>query len=38
VLHPDLELRQFLCPGCGGSLSVEAAEKGAPDIQDIELI
>ncbi|OGA43821.1 MAG: hypothetical protein A3G26_12265 [Betaproteobacteria bacterium RIFCSPLOWO2_12_FULL_65_110] len=36
-LHPELELRQFLCPGCGGSLSVEAAEKGAPDIQDIEL-
>ena len=37
-LHPELELRQFLCPGCGGSLSVEAAEKGAPDIQDIELV
>jgi N-methylhydantoinase B len=36
-LHPELELRQFLCPGCGGSLSVEAAEKGAPDIRDIEL-
>jgi len=36
-LHPELELRQFLCPGCGGSLSVEVAEKGAPPIQDIEL-
>ena len=37
-LHPELELRQFVCPGCGGSLSVDVAEKGAPDIQDIELI
>ena len=36
-LHPQLELRQFFCPGCGGSLSLEAAEQGAPDIQDIEL-
>ena len=36
-LHPELELRQFVCPACGGSLSVEVAEKGAADIQDIEL-
>ena len=36
-LHPQLELRQFLCPDCGGSLSVETAERGAPDIRDMEL-
>ena len=36
-LHPQLELRQFLCPSCGGSLSVDVAEKGAPDLRDIEL-
>jgi N-methylhydantoinase B len=36
-LHPQLELRQFLCPECGGSLAVDLAEKGAPDIQDIAL-
>jgi N-methylhydantoinase B len=37
TLHPKLELRQFLCPSCGGSLSVDVAEKGAPDLRDIEL-
>lgn len=37
VLHPELELRQSLCPGCGRSLSVDVREKGAPDIQDIAL-
>jgi len=36
-LHPGLELRAFFCTGCGGSLSVEAAEKGAPDIRDMQL-
>jgi N-methylhydantoinase B len=36
-LHPGLELRHFVCPGCGGSLSMEVAEKGAAPVQDIEL-
>lgn len=37
-LHPELELRQFLCSSCGGSLSVDVAEKRAPDLRDIELV
>lgn len=37
VLHPQLELREFLCPACGGLLAVDAAERGAPDLRDIEL-
>jgi len=37
-LHPQLELRQFLCAACGGSLSVDVAERGAPDLRDIELM
>ena len=37
-LHPQLELRAFICPACGGMLSVEVNEKGAPDIWDIELL
>ena len=36
-LHPELELRQYLCPGCDGLLSVDVAEKSAAEIQDIEL-
>jgi N-methylhydantoinase B len=36
-LHPQLELRQFICPTCSGLLSVELAEKGAPNLRDIEL-
>jgi N-methylhydantoinase B len=36
-LHPQLELRQSLCPRCGRSMSVDVVEKGAPDIRDIEL-
>jgi N-methylhydantoinase B len=36
-LHPQLELRQFFCPGCGGSLAVDTAERGAADIRDMEL-
>ena len=36
-LHPELEMRQYLCPGCDGLLSVEVAERNAPEFQDIEL-
>jgi len=38
VLHPELELRQSLCPQCGRSLSVDVVEKTGLDIQDIELV
>lgn len=37
-LHPELELRQSLCPRCGTSLSVDVVEKTASDFQDIELM
>lgn len=36
-LHAGLEARQFLCASCGGSLSVDVLEKGAPDPWDMEL-
>jgi hypothetical protein len=37
LLHPELELRQFLCPSCGSSLSVDVTEKNRSDIRDMEL-
>jgi len=36
-LHPELELRQYLCPGCDGLLSVEVAEINSAELHDIEL-
>lgn len=37
-LHPEIELRQSICPGCGTSLSVDVVEKSASDVRDIELM
>ena len=36
-LHPELELRHYLCPGCDSLLSVEVAETNSAELQDIEL-
>lgn len=37
TLHPQLELRGFVCPACARSLSIEVNEKSAPDLWDMEL-
>ncbi|MFH1950239.1 MAG: hydantoinase B/oxoprolinase family protein [Pseudomonadota bacterium] len=37
-LHPQLEMRFFICPACGALLSVDINEKGAESIRDIELL
>jgi N-methylhydantoinase B len=35
-LHEDLEIRQFVCPSCGLSLSVETARHADPPLFDVE--
>jgi N-methylhydantoinase B len=37
ALHEQLELRQFICPGCAELLEVEVARKGMPSLRAIEL-
>jgi N-methylhydantoinase B len=36
-LHPDLELVELTCPGCGTLLSVEVCERGAETVPDLVL-
>jgi N-methylhydantoinase B len=36
ILHHDLELREFACPGCGKLLSVEVAQKGDSLLWEVE--
>lgn len=36
-LHDDLELREYLCPGCGVLHSVEISLKNAPPLWDIQV-
>ncbi|HUG65053.1 MAG TPA: hydantoinase B/oxoprolinase family protein [Gaiellaceae bacterium] len=37
VVHEDLELVQYLCPGCGALLATEVEEKGAGPLHDVSL-
>ncbi|MBI2877538.1 MAG: hypothetical protein HYY20_11715, partial [Candidatus Tectomicrobia bacterium] len=37
ALHRELELRQFLCPGCGRLLSTEVARRGELPLWEVEL-
>ena len=37
ALHHELELREHVCPGCGGMLESEVARSGADDLVSIEL-
>ena len=37
ILHAELEMRQYLCPSCGSSLSVDVLQKDAPHPHDIKL-
>jgi N-methylhydantoinase B len=37
VVHRDLELVEYLCPGCGTAHTVETKERGEPPLQDFEL-
>lgn len=37
MLHRELELRQFLCPGCGRLLGTEVARRGEPPLWEVEL-
>lgn len=36
-LHRELELRQYICPACGGLLSVDVMESSAEDLHDMEI-
>lgn len=36
-VHRDLELVEYLCPGCGTAHAVETKERGEPPLQDFEL-
>jgi N-methylhydantoinase B len=37
LLHAELEMRQYLCPSCGSSMSVDVLEKSAAHPHDIKL-
>ena len=37
LLHEELEMRQYLCPACGSSMSVDVLQKGAAHPHDIKL-
>ncbi len=37
VVHEDLELVQYLCPGCGRQHAVDVKERGEPPLQDFRL-
>jgi N-methylhydantoinase B len=37
-LHCDLELAEFVCPGCGSLLSVEVCERGREPVADLRLL
>jgi N-methylhydantoinase B len=36
-LHAELEIREHVCPGCGGLIESEVARKGQPDLFTIDI-
>lgn len=37
VVHPALELMQYLCPACGRQHAIEVKERGRPPVRDFSL-